>query len=188
MNMKEIEVRIANKTIAFFGFIGAIFLGIILFYIGSKMQYTTQQTYLIVIVLSLYTFIMYLINVKKSKVIQICICEDANIRLKDYNANTTNIEISSYYCKNIIPKKIGFLLQFTEGKKRFMYYIISLNPGHYQQTDEENVIYLKNELDRVLKDRKVKDHWIDLICFLPVILITICFIIVTGFIYFVITN
>lgn len=66
--MKEIEVRLANKS---FGFFGAILLAGILYYIGTKIEFSSQQTYTIVIGLSVYTLIMYNIYLKKSKLVQI---------------------------------------------------------------------------------------------------------------------
>lgn len=70
--MKEVEVRVANISLAIFGFFGAILFAGILYYIGTLIEFASQQTYTIIIGLSVYTVVMYNVYLKKTKLIQIC--------------------------------------------------------------------------------------------------------------------
>lgn len=185
--MKEVQVRVADKSLTIFGFLGAILLAGILYYIGTKIEFASQQTYTIVIGLSLYTFIMYNVYLKKSKLVQICISKDLRIIIKEGEKILQDIgTVNCYYYKNFIPKKFGALLQIKSDRKSYIYYIVSKDLSQYTQSDTENISNLIGMFDAVYKNKKSKNLIINFVTFLPLLIILISVATVIGFILYAI--
>lgn len=183
--MKTFEVRLASKSVTIFGFLGAILLCGILYYLGIKMKHTTQQTYLIIAVLGIYVLVMYRINLKKSRLVNFYINRDQHIIVQENKHILQDINtITSYYYKNIIPKKFGFLLQVKTEKQNYNYYITSKDLSTYKKSDSDNIDQLSNCLDSVLKGKKNKNLMIDFIVYLPLSLILVSITIISWYIFF----
>lgn len=185
--MKEVEVRVVNKSLAIFGFFGAILLAGILYYIGTKIEFASQQTYTIVIGLSVYTVIMYNFYLKKSKLMQICISKDLRIIIREDDKVLQDTgTVNCYYYKNFIPKKFGSLLQIKSDRKSYLYYIVSKDLMQYTGYDTENISNLIGMFDAVYKSKKSRNLLIDIVTFLPLLIILISVATVKGFILYAI--
>ncbi|MFZ4930959.1 hypothetical protein [Chryseobacterium sp. Mn2064] len=184
--MNSFEVRIANKRTTILGCIGAILLCGTLYCLGTEMKYTTQQTYIIIAGLSLYTLIMYRVNVKKSKVVNFYFNADTDLVVVG-NENTLEdiYVINKYYYRNILPKRLGFLLHIKTDKGNCIFYIVSKDLASYTTIDSNNVDQLSKYIDKVLKGKKSRNLIVDCIAYLPLLLVLISIITIGCVLYII---
>ncbi|MGH1520390.1 hypothetical protein [Chryseobacterium sp. JK1] len=182
--MNNFEVRVANKKVTVFGFIGAILLCGILYLWGSEMKYTTQQTYMMIVGLSLYVLIMYRVNLKKSQIVNFNFNNNGDMVIRENESILQEVyDINSYYYKNIIPRKFGFLLYVRTHKENHLYYIVSKDLATYKKSDSDNVDQLSNCIDTLFKGKKNRNVIVDFIAYLPPLLILISIIVVISVLY-----
>lgn len=186
--MNNFEVRVASKRVTAIGFFGVIILCAIIYYFGSHIKYSTQQTYMIIAVLSIYIVIMYRINLSKSRILTFNINHD-HIVIRENGEVTQEVNsVVSYYYKNIIPKKIGFLLQLKAGEDSYTYYIVSKDMAVYKKSDSDNIDKLSDCLDTIFKRKKKRDVIIDLIAYFPLLLLLTSIVIVTISVLYIINK
>lgn len=94
--------------------------------------------------------------------------------------------VNCYYYKNFIPKKFGALLQIKSDRKSYLYYIVPKDLSQYRQSDTENISNLIGMFDSVYLNKKNRNLIIDIVTFLPLLIILTSVAIVIGFILYAI--
>ncbi len=114
---------------------------------------------------------MYRINVRKSRILTFNLNHDHIVILENGKVTQELNSIHSYYYKNIIPRKIGSLLQLKAVKDSFIYYIVSKDLAVYKKSDSDNVDNFCDCLDTVFKGKEKRNVIINLISYFPLLIL-----------------